>query len=406
MSVTTPIFELPAATAQDLEFMNRGIRQYASSNSVADDSPVVALRDCLKSGRDILRGCFTTKQMTREEYLNLRKWGIGASDISVIMGLNPWKDIRELFEERVTGKKEFKGNARTRWGTAAEDFVAQVFGKECNARIVRPGVMHSLRIGGDRYINATLDFIALDGADKMSILECKAPASDEHWQKIPVYYWLQIQQQMMVSGIHQSSLSAFFFPGHKIIEDLNIDEASIQRYFNDPVFRDMLYMAGKAKHFYVKPHFEVMSEIVRRSLLFLDMVDHGKLDVKVFEKYRLEDEDIEPIEKEPIVVQLSDEDYEKVRQAASFKKQIDDLNKSYEAIRAELLSGALAGPLNSKVPVLGVVGDDRVPVVKKQFVESVRLDAARLKEAIKKENPDFPLKKFEVPSRSERMNVL
>ena len=43
--------------------------------------------------------------MTREEWLEARKNGIGGSDAATILGLNPYKTTIELWEEK-TGKRE------------------------------------------------------------------------------------------------------------------------------------------------------------------------------------------------------------------------------------------------------------------------------------------------------------
>ena len=40
-----------------------------------------------------------TGNLTREEWLQLRRNGIGGSDASVIMGKNPYRSILQLWEE-------------------------------------------------------------------------------------------------------------------------------------------------------------------------------------------------------------------------------------------------------------------------------------------------------------------
>ena len=48
-----------------------------------------------------------TGNLTREEWLQLRRNGIGGSDASVIMGKNPYRSILQLWEEK-TGKLQFQ----------------------------------------------------------------------------------------------------------------------------------------------------------------------------------------------------------------------------------------------------------------------------------------------------------
>lgn len=55
-----------------------------------------------------------TKDLTRLEWLELRREGIGGSDASVVMGENPYRSILQLWEEK-TGRKEItdEGNEYT-----------------------------------------------------------------------------------------------------------------------------------------------------------------------------------------------------------------------------------------------------------------------------------------------------
>ncbi|HQE50274.1 MAG TPA: YqaJ viral recombinase family protein, partial [Fervidobacterium sp.] len=42
-----------------------------------------------------------TREITQEEWLQFRKRGIGGSDISAILGLNPWKSPLALYYDKV-----------------------------------------------------------------------------------------------------------------------------------------------------------------------------------------------------------------------------------------------------------------------------------------------------------------
>ena len=62
-----------------------------------------------------------------EEWLKERSNGIGSSEVSVIMGLNPWKTPYELYHEKVTGESTFKGNEATDHGTKTEPEARKYF---------------------------------------------------------------------------------------------------------------------------------------------------------------------------------------------------------------------------------------------------------------------------------------
>ena len=77
-----------------------------------------------------------TKNLTRLEWLELRREGIGGSDASVVMGENPYRSILQLWEEK-TGRKEItdEGNEHTYWGTLMEDVIRHEFMKRTGLKV-------------------------------------------------------------------------------------------------------------------------------------------------------------------------------------------------------------------------------------------------------------------------------
>ena len=77
-----------------------------------------------------------TKDLTRLEWLELRREGIGGSDASVVMGENPYRSILQLWEEK-TGRKEItdEGNEYTYWGTLMEDVIRHEFMKRTGLKV-------------------------------------------------------------------------------------------------------------------------------------------------------------------------------------------------------------------------------------------------------------------------------
>ena len=69
-----------------------------------------------------------TKDLTREEWLELRRNGIGGSDASVVMGKNPWRSIQQLWEDK-TGKTPVQENSNeyTYWGNVMEGIIRKEF---------------------------------------------------------------------------------------------------------------------------------------------------------------------------------------------------------------------------------------------------------------------------------------
>ena len=67
--------------------------------------------------------------MTREDWLEERKKGIGGSDAATILGLNPYKTSIDLWEEK-TGRKDaedISDKPYVKYGTKAEDHLRELF---------------------------------------------------------------------------------------------------------------------------------------------------------------------------------------------------------------------------------------------------------------------------------------
>ena len=77
-----------------------------------------------------------TGNLAREEWLELRRRGIGGSDASVIMGKNPYRSILRLWEEK-TGKAPITeaGNEAAYWGNVMEPIVRKEFTKRTGLKV-------------------------------------------------------------------------------------------------------------------------------------------------------------------------------------------------------------------------------------------------------------------------------
>ena len=78
-----------------------------------------------------------TKDMSREEWLEQRKKGIGGSDASSIMGLNPYSSPLKVYLDKI-GKGEDKVTTEAmRQGTDLEQYVAERFCEETGLQVRR-----------------------------------------------------------------------------------------------------------------------------------------------------------------------------------------------------------------------------------------------------------------------------
>ena len=70
-----------------------------------------------------------TLNMPKETWLKLRKKGIGGSDASSILNLNPYRSSVNVYMEKIDENIEIKSNMKMILGEKLEEFVAKEF---CN----------------------------------------------------------------------------------------------------------------------------------------------------------------------------------------------------------------------------------------------------------------------------------
>lgn len=62
-----------------------------------------------------------TKDLSREEWLEYRRKGVCGSDASVILGINKYRSVFELWEDKTgISKKNDEGNQYTHFGQVME----------------------------------------------------------------------------------------------------------------------------------------------------------------------------------------------------------------------------------------------------------------------------------------------
>lgn len=151
-----------------------------------------------------------------KEWKEFRRKGIGASDASVIMGLNPWKTPRQLWEQKINGTEDETNYAMQR-GTDLEPIARDLYNKKTGL-IFTPGVAVN-----DEY---EWQFASMDGLDacNMTAIEIKCGGADLHEKAsfgiVPEYYNAQLQHQMEVCNLmHITYVSYDGKTMHEILVD-------------------------------------------------------------------------------------------------------------------------------------------------------------------------------------------
>ena len=123
-----------------------------------------------------------------EQWLKDRLFTIGGSEMSVITGDNPYKNIRGLIEQHI-GTKTFKGNINTIWGSILEDLVVQILEGLWHARIFETGSLKGV-VEGQKYSPDGLVYLSF--WDMIILLEIKCAVRRIAGKSVPKMYLPQI----------------------------------------------------------------------------------------------------------------------------------------------------------------------------------------------------------------------
>lgn len=150
---------------------------------------------------------------SREQWLEARKEGIGASEVATIVGLNPWETPYQLWR-RKTGLDPAKPmSAAMNTGHILEDGVAQYWAQATGREIIASSRDDFMFIDRDRpYLRVSPDrTFWISGAtrndDNKGILECKTTRMRVDPDDLPKYWFCQVQMNLGVAGYEEGSLA-------------------------------------------------------------------------------------------------------------------------------------------------------------------------------------------------------
>jgi putative phage-type endonuclease len=178
-----------------------------------------------------------TKQLPREDWLAVRKQGIGSSDAAAAVGLNPYKSQLELWMEK-TGRDESlpkldpqDEESPAYWGNVLEPVVAWHYSKRSGNRVRRINAVLQHPDPKLPWMLANIDREVI-GADDVQILECKTAGINGAglWKEgVPEYVQLQVMHQLAVTGKQAADVAILLGGQHLEIHRIERDESMIAR---------------------------------------------------------------------------------------------------------------------------------------------------------------------------------
>ncbi|WP_151742563.1 YqaJ viral recombinase family nuclease [Acinetobacter seifertii] len=205
-----------------------------------------------KTKTPVAKRLANTKQMNYQQWLEVRKQGIGSSDAATACGLNPYMSMLELWMIK-TGRMqqniedESAGYAPLYWGKQLEPLVAEYYSMHTNHKVRRVNAVLQHPDEDKHFMLANLDY-AVVGNDEVQILECKTVGEygSKLWRDgVPLYVLCQVQHQLAVTGKQAAHICALICGHETKIFKVTRNETVIkylinaERYFWECVEKDV-----------------------------------------------------------------------------------------------------------------------------------------------------------------------
>lgn len=187
-----------------------------------------------------------TATQTREEWLKVRRSGIGASEAAAVIGLHPWLSPLGLYFDK-TGEvtSDAEPTEPMEWGLRLEPVVAAAW-QEKNGKIVHRFEPYDPRC---RWVHpehewmvanldglviaddSDLDFTDTDDVKPEAVFECKTASGwvAADWEDdIPPYVVVQVQHQMAVTGLPRAEVACLIGGSRYVQYTIDRDDETIE----------------------------------------------------------------------------------------------------------------------------------------------------------------------------------
>lgn len=176
----------------------------------------------LKALRPKAKRLISTKAMSRQEWLQTRRQGIGSSDAAAACGLNPHMSMLELWMLKTGRIAQSVDQTITDhysplyWGNQLEPLIAHYYRQKTGHRVHRVNAILQHPDPDYHFMLANLDY-RVTGTQDIQILECKSVGEwgTKHWREgVPLYVLIQVQHQLAVTG-EQAAHICVLICGHE-----------------------------------------------------------------------------------------------------------------------------------------------------------------------------------------------
>lgn len=141
----------------------------------------------------------STADLGREEWLRIRKTGIGGSDAGAVCGLNRYRSAMDIYLDKISDVTEDVDNEAMRLGRDLEGYVAGRFMEATGLKVRRSNRMYRSR--EYPFMLADVDRLVV-GEDAGLEIKTAGPFAQDQWKDgaVPLSYLCQVMHYMVVLG--------------------------------------------------------------------------------------------------------------------------------------------------------------------------------------------------------------
>ena len=154
------------------------------------------------------------KPTSRDAWLELRKGGIGSSDVGTILGLNPYQTPYQLWRQKKGLDAPPQENFAMRMGHYLEDAVATCYHDATGREIIKASKGDWLIVNNEKpYLRVSPDRTAWwmpdapKNNDNKGIVECKTTQREVDGDSVPQHWFCQLQYQLGVAELNYGALA-------------------------------------------------------------------------------------------------------------------------------------------------------------------------------------------------------
>jgi putative phage-type endonuclease len=171
---------------------------------------------------------------TDADWLRLRRTGLGASEIAMVLGESPYGSALELYA-RKTGRQDddlLADNEAVYWGRKAEPLIIEAYAERTGRGTRRAGKL--LRSSVHPWAMCTLDAETWEASNDtrpwpFEVKNVSVFKAGDWVDGPPIHFYYQVQHQLLVTGEEKGTIAALLGGNRMVWADVPRDEVTIRK---------------------------------------------------------------------------------------------------------------------------------------------------------------------------------